>query len=140
MLVRQMYDFMREQYQISLGEIKMILAQSVSDWRPLLDDLRVFGRRADWDEVRTIMHRLKGQLASIGLPGFAERAGSITAAIRGGQTEPLRGEIEAFTAELGAVFVAVEQEVTLVTAGSGKGASPRPPSTASPEETQETAG
>jgi signal transduction histidine kinase/DNA-binding response OmpR family regulator len=34
MLVRQMYDFMREQYQISLGEIKMILAQSVSDWRP----------------------------------------------------------------------------------------------------------
>ena len=126
MLVRQMYDFMREQYQISLGEIKMILAQSVADWRPLLDDLRVFGRRADWDEVRTLMHRLKGQLAAIGLPLFAERAGSVTAAIRAGQTEALRGEIEAFTAELSAVFVALEQEVTLMTASAGKAPPPRP--------------
>jgi signal transduction histidine kinase/CheY-like chemotaxis protein/HPt (histidine-containing phosphotransfer) domain-containing protein len=126
MLVRQMYDFMREQYQISLGEIKMILAQSVSDWRPLLDDLRVFGRRADWDEVRTIMHRLKGQLASIGLPSFAERAGSFTAAIRAGQTETLRGEIETFTAELSAVFLAVEQEVTVMTAGVAKSPPSRP--------------
>jgi CheY-like chemotaxis protein len=115
MLVRQMYDFMRDQYRISLGEIKMILAQSVSDWRPLLEDLRVFSRRGDWNEVRVIMHRLKGQLASIGLSLFAERAGSITAAIRSGQTEPLRAEIEVFTAELGTIFRAVEQEVTLDT-------------------------
>jgi|GEM_PF-1794768 len=115
MLVRQVYDFMRDQYRISLGETKMILAQSVSDWRPMLEDLRVFARRSDWSEVRTILHRLKGQLASIGLPLFAERAGSVTAAIRAGQTEPLRAEIGAFTTELGAVFRAVEQEVTLDT-------------------------
>jgi signal transduction histidine kinase/DNA-binding response OmpR family regulator len=115
MLLRQMYDFMREQYRISLGEIKMILAQSVFDWRPLLEDLRVFSRRGDWAEVRAIMHRLKGQVASIGLPLFAERAGGITAAIRSGQTESLRAEIETFTAELGAVFRAVEQEVILDT-------------------------
>ena len=136
MLVRQMYDVMREQYQISLGEIKMILAQSVSDWRPLLDDLRVFGRRADWDGVGTIMHRLKGQLGAIGLPQFAERAGRVTAAIRAGQTEALRGEIETFTAELGAVFIAVEQEVTLMTASAGKTPLPRQASPDSPEETQ----
>ncbi|NLF17743.1 MAG: response regulator [Lentisphaerae bacterium] len=114
-LVRQMYDFMREQYQISLGEIKMILAQAVSDWRPLLDDLRVFARRSDWQGVRAIMHRLKGQLAAIGLLAFAERAGGITAAIRAEQTATLQAGIETFTADLGAVFKVLEQEVTLDT-------------------------
>ncbi len=113
MLLRQMYDFMAEQYRISLGEIKMILAQSVADWRPLLEDLRVFARRGDWEEVRALMHRLKGQLASIGLPLYADRAAMVTAAIRSGQTEGLRAETETFTAELGAVFRAIEQEVTL---------------------------
>ncbi len=114
-LVRQMYDFMREQYQISLGEIKMVLAQAVSDWRPLLDDLRVFARRSDWQGVRAIMHRLKGQLAAIGLLAFAERAGGITAAIRAEQTATLQAGIETFTADLGAVFKVLEQEVTLDT-------------------------
>jgi signal transduction histidine kinase/CheY-like chemotaxis protein len=123
-LVRQMYDFMREQYEVSLGEIKMILAQSVADWRPLLDDLLVFSRRADWGEVRAIMHRLKGQLASIGLTPFAERADAFGAALRAGQTETLREEIETFTAELGAVFVAVEREVTLVATGAGRSTPP----------------
>ena len=110
-----MYDFMREQYQVSLGEIKMILAQSVADWRPLLDDLRVYARRGEWDEVRTITHRLKGQLASIGLPTFAERASGLTAAIRADQTAALQETIEAFAADLGAVFRAIEPDVTLDT-------------------------
>jgi len=123
-LVRQMYDFMREQYQISLGEIKMILAQSVADWRPLLDDLRVYARRGDWEEVRTITHRLKGQLASIGLPALAERAGGVTAAIRADQTATLQAGIETFTADLGAVFHAVEQEVTLDTRSQAQTATP----------------
>jgi HPt (histidine-containing phosphotransfer) domain-containing protein len=112
-LVRHMYDFMRDQYQISLGEIKMILAQSVADWRPVLDDLIVFSKKANWDAVRTIMHRLKGQLASTGLPRFAEVAGSVTAAVRSGETDALEETIREFVDDLGNVFRALEQDITL---------------------------
>ncbi|MBN2450159.1 MAG: response regulator, partial [Lentisphaeria bacterium] len=113
MLTRQIHDFMREQYQIRLGEIKMILAQTVANWRPLLDDLRVFSRRGDWEEVRAITHRLKGELGSIGLTHFAEVSGDITARIRSGRTESLREEVEAFTEELANAFRIVEKDVTV---------------------------
>ena len=113
MSVRHMYDFMRDQYEISLGEIKMILVQTVSDWRPLLDDLQVFARRSDWDEVRTITHRLKGELASIGLAYFSEQAAAVTAAIRTGETDGLGERIGEFIAELGKVFRALERDITV---------------------------
>ena len=43
--VREMHEYMRERYRISLGEIKMILAQTASDWRPILESLGQFARK-----------------------------------------------------------------------------------------------
>ena len=111
--VRRMYDYMREKYQISLGEIKLVLAQSVANWRPHLDDLGVFGKKGNWEAVRPIAHQLKGQLAAIGLPEFADMADEMTRGIRDRNVEGLTALIERFVAELGAVFKAAERGVTL---------------------------
>jgi len=114
--VRQMYDFMREQYQISLGEIKLILAQSVADWRPQLDDILVFAKKGNWSAVRPIMHRLKGQLGAIGLPRFAELADDANRRIKEGAVETLPRDLDEFVSELGAIFRAAEREITLTQA------------------------
>ncbi|MFA6931515.1 MAG: response regulator, partial [Lentisphaeria bacterium] len=71
--VRRMHDFMREQYQISLGEIKMILAQTVTDWRPVLDNLTTYAQQGNAEETIAILQRLKGQLVSIGLTDHSEQ-------------------------------------------------------------------
>ncbi len=111
--VRQMYDYMREQYQISLGEIKLILAQSVADWRPQLDDILVFSKKGTWAEVRAIMHRFKGQLGAIGLPKFAETASFINEKIKDQDFDGLTMVLENYVNELGSIFRAVERNVTL---------------------------
>lgn len=113
MLVRRMYDFMREQYQISLGEIKMILVQTVADWRPLLDDITVFTKKRNWERIRAIMHRLKGQLGAIGLPRFSAVSAEINERIKAGDTEGLPDQLLAFVADLRAVFKVIEEGVTL---------------------------
>ncbi|MCK5801265.1 MAG: response regulator [Lentisphaeria bacterium] len=111
--VRRMYDFMREQYRIGLGEIKMVLAQSVADWRPLLNDIRAYAKQNDWDRIRPIMHKLKGQLSSIGLPHHAESAATFNAAIHGDETEGLREQLDEFADELAEIFSVAEREITL---------------------------
>ncbi len=112
-VVRQMYDFMQRRYQASLGEIKLVLAQTVADWRPLLEDLRVFAKQGTWENVRAIMHRLKGQLGAIGLEDFAESAEAVNLNLRKGETEGLLERIEGFVEELSAVFRKLESEVTV---------------------------
>jgi len=112
-VVRRMYDFMQRRYQASLGEIKLVLAQTVADWRPLLDDLRVFAKQGTWENVRTIMHRLKGQLGAIGLEEFAEFAEAANLSLRKGETDGLVGRIEEFVEELSTVFRKLEAEVTV---------------------------
>jgi len=111
--VRQMYDFMRDQYQISLGEIKLILAQSVADWRPQLDDILVFSKKGNWDAIRPVMHRFKGQLGAIGLPTFAERADEVNLKIKNDDVAELAALLETFVYELGAIFRSVEADITL---------------------------
>ena len=112
-ILRGMYDFMREQYQISLGEIKLILAQSVTNWRPQLDDILVFGKKRNWEAVRGIMHQLKGQLGAIGLPTFAEAADAVNARIKAGDTDQLLPSLELFVGDLSAIFRGVEKETTV---------------------------
>jgi len=113
MVVRAMYDFMQRRYQASLGEIKLVLVQTVADWRPLLEDLRVFAGQGTWENVRTIMHRLKGQLGAIGLAEFAEFAETVNASLRKGETDGIAERIGEFVKELSQVFRRVEAEVTI---------------------------
>jgi signal transduction histidine kinase/CheY-like chemotaxis protein/HPt (histidine-containing phosphotransfer) domain-containing protein len=112
-VVRRMYDFMQRRYQASLGEIKLVLAQTVSDWRPLLDDLRVFSKQGTWESVRAIMHRLKGQLGAIGLEEFSEVAEAVNASLRKGETDGVVERIDQFVEELSDVFRRLEAEVTV---------------------------
>lgn len=118
-IIRQMYDYMREQYRISLGEIKMILAQTVSDWRPLLDDVIIFAKKENWSEVSMIMHRLKGQLGAIGLLDQSSMSATINAAIKRGEVAGLMPDLDDFVQELGMIFRAVEKDVTLERPGGG---------------------
>jgi len=111
--VRKMYDFMREQYQIALGEIKLVLAQSVADWRPQLDDLIVYAKKRNWEAICPIMHRLKGQLGAIGLGRFADTCHEVTAAIKDDDTDHVLDVITDFVAELRKIFCAAEQDITL---------------------------
>ena len=111
--VRRMYDFMRENYQISLGEIKLILAQSVADWRPQLDDILVFSKKQNWAPIRAILHRLKGQLGATGLPAFADMAAQGTQRIKHGDVAELPPLLEEFVTGLSSIFRVVEQEVTV---------------------------
>jgi signal transduction histidine kinase/CheY-like chemotaxis protein len=112
--VRHMHDFMREQYQISLGEIKMTLAQTVSDWRPLLDNLRIYAKKGNVPDTKAILHRLKGQLSSIGLTRQSEQAALIMECLSGDEvTEQALASIEELISELGRIFKVLEQDVTV---------------------------
>ena len=111
--VRRMYDFMREQYQISLGEIKLVLAQSVADWRPQLDDLIVYAKKRNWEAIRPTMHRLKGQLGAIGLGRFADVCHEVTTSIKDEKTDHLLELMTEFVGELRKIFRAAEQDITL---------------------------
>jgi len=112
-IVRQMHDFMREQYQVSLGEIKMILAQTVADWRPLLDNLLTYAGKNNADEALAILQRLKGQLAAIGLLDFSEQTVPMMQEYRNGDPEKAREQTVVFVQSLTRIFKALETEVTV---------------------------
>lgn len=111
--IRHMHDFMREQYQISLGEIKMILAQTLADRRPLLDNLTAYAQQGNADETIAILQRLKGQLAAIGLLDHSEQTVAIMNLIREGDRENALAQIIAFTQSLTRIFMRLEEGVTL---------------------------
>lgn len=112
--VRLMHDFMRERYQISLGEIKMILAQTVADWRIMLDNLDIYAKRSNWDDARAILHRLKGQLSSIGLTELSSRSASIMDTIGADDDAKVLETVQELIRELSKIFRALEQDVTVI--------------------------
>ena len=109
--VRMMHDYMRERYSISLGEIKMILAQTAADWRPVLDSLALYSKKGQTDEVKAILHKLKGQLSSIGLQEFADASADIMLRINAGDDS--NAEIQSLIDSLSAIFRVLEKQVTL---------------------------
>lgn len=113
-IVRRMHDFMREQYLISLGEIKMILAQTVADWRPVLDNLTAYAQQGHADETIAILQRLKGQLAAIGLLEQSEETLAIMDAYRHHERERGQAMIMGLCQVLSRIFRALEQEVTVL--------------------------
>ena len=110
--VREMHEYMRERYRISLGEIKMILAQTASDWRPILDSLGVFARKGQVEEVKPILHKLKGQLSSIGLQELADLSAEIMEETNQ-NTMPLE-KIQSLIDTHSAIFKTLEKQVTVV--------------------------
>ncbi|MBO4620299.1 MAG: response regulator [Victivallales bacterium] len=111
--IRRMHDFMREQYRLSLGEIKMILAQTLADWRPLLDNLATYAAQGNAEATCTILHRLKGQLAAIGLLDHSEQTVTIMEAFRSGNTAKGQAMVVAFNQSLTRIFKSLEGDVTL---------------------------
>jgi len=112
-IVRRMHDFMREQYQISLGEIKMILAQTVTDWRPVLDNLTTYAQQGNAEETIAILQRLKGQLVSIGLIDHSEQTVTIMEAFRSADRNAGQILVNNFCQSLTRIFKVLEQEVTV---------------------------
>ena len=111
--IRRMHDFMREQYRLSLGEIKMILAQTLADWRPLLDNLATYANQGNAEETCTILHRLKGQLAAIGLLDHSEQTVAMMNAFRNGHANQGQTMIVNFIQSLTRIFKALENDVTV---------------------------
>lgn len=111
--VRRMHDFMREQYQLSLGEIKMLLAQTLADWRPLLDNLGNYAQQGNEQETLALLHRLKGQLAAIGLLDHSEKTVTIMEAFREGRREEGQTMILGFIQSLTRIFKLLESDVTV---------------------------
>jgi len=111
--IRRMHDFMREQYRLSLGEIKMILAQTLADWKPLLDNLATYAAQGNAEATNTILHRLKGQLAAIGLLDHSEQTVTMMEAFRSGNTAKGQAMVVAFNQSLTRIFKALENDVTL---------------------------
>lgn len=108
-----MHDFMREQYRLSLGEIKMILAQTLADWRPLLDNLATYAAQGNAEATCTILHRLKGQLAAIGLLDHSEQTVTMMEAFRSGNFTKGQAMVVAFNQSLTRIFKSLEGDVTL---------------------------
>ncbi|MCQ2396146.1 MAG: response regulator [Lentisphaeria bacterium] len=111
--VRRMHDFMREQYQLSLGEIKMLLAQTLTDWRPMLDNLLGYAQQGNAQETLTLLHRLKGQLAAIGLLEHSEQTVAMMDAFRENRREDGQTMILGFIQSLTRIFKLLENDVTL---------------------------
>ncbi len=111
-IARRMHDFMREQYHISIGEIKMVLAQTVADWRPLLDNLAVYAQKNNWEDARAILHRLKGQLSSIGLTEMSQNTAEIMD--MHDRSEEVIPAINELIQNLTKIFTVLEQDITIV--------------------------
>ena len=112
-IIRQMHDFMREQYRLSLGEIKMILAQTLADWRPLLDNLATYSAQGNAEQTSAILHRLKGQLAAIGLLDHSEQTVTMMQAFKSGNTAKGQTMVVAFIQSLARIFKSLESDVTV---------------------------
>ena len=110
--IRQMHDFMREQYRLSLGEIKMILAQTLADWRPLLDNLATYASQGNVEQTCAILHRLKGQLAAIGLLDHSEQTVTMMDAFKSGNPSKGQAMVVAFNQSLSRIFKSLEGDVT----------------------------
>ena len=111
--IRRMHDFMQEQYQLSLGEIKMLLAQTLTDWRPLLDNLASYAQQGNAQETLALLHRLKGQLAAIGLLEHSEQTVAIMEAIRNDRREEAQTMLIGFIQSLTRIFKLLETDVTI---------------------------
>ncbi|MGN0866344.1 MAG: response regulator [Oligosphaeraceae bacterium] len=111
--VRRMHNFMREQYQLSLGEIKMLLAQTLTDWRPLLDNLGSYAQQGNAQETLALLHRLKGMLAAIGLLEHSEKTVSIMEAFREGRKDEGQTMLLGFIHSLTRIFKLLESDVTI---------------------------
>lgn len=112
--IRHMHDFLREQYQMSLGEIKMTLAQTLVDWRPLLDNLKAYVKSGNIDQARQIFHKLKGQLASIGLLADANTASLINEALADSEdSQAVMQQTDDFIKRLSSIFKNLEQDITI---------------------------
>lgn len=112
--IRHMHDFLREQYQMSLGEIKMTLAQTLVDWRPLLDNLKAYVKSGNIDQARQIFHKLKGQLASIGLLADANTASLINEALADSEdSQAVMQQTDDFIKRLSRIFKNLEQDITI---------------------------
>ena len=112
-IIRRMHDFMQEQYQLSLGEIKMLLAQTLTDWRPLLDNLGSYAQQGNAQETLALLHRLKGQLAAIGLLEHSEQTIAIMDAFRNNRREEGQTMILGFIQSLTRIFKLLETDVTI---------------------------
>ncbi|MBR6374184.1 MAG: Hpt domain-containing protein, partial [Victivallales bacterium] len=91
--------------------IKMILAQTASDWRPLLGSLDTYVRKGQYNEARAILHRLKGLLSSIGLGQLADQAAAAMQTMDAGQ-DPSHAITQMINA-LSGIFRELEKQVTL---------------------------
>lgn len=111
--VRRMHDFMRDQYQLSLGEIKMLLAQTLADWRPVLNNLASYAQQGNSQETLALLHRLKGQLAAIGLLEHSEQTVTMMDAFRENRREDGQTMILGFIQSLTRIFKLLENDVTL---------------------------
>ncbi len=111
--IRRMHNFMGEQYQLSLGEIKMLLAQTLTDWRPLLDNLGSYAQQGNAQETLALLHRLKGMLAAIGLLEHAEKTVSIMEAFREGRKDEGQTMLLGFIHSLARIFKLLESDVTI---------------------------
>ena len=111
--VRRMHTFMREQYQLSLGEIKMLLAQTLTDWRPLLDNLGSYAQQGNAQETLALLHRLKGMLAAIGLLEHSEKTVAIMEAFREERKDEGQTMLLGFIHSLTRIFKLLESDVTI---------------------------
>ncbi len=111
--IRAMHDFMRERYQISLGEIKLVLAQTIDGWRPLLDNLATYVKSGNRDETKAILHRLKGQLSSIGLTEYSDLAARTMENLDSIDDLAADPDIRRLLQELARIFKVLENEVTV---------------------------
>mgnify|MGYP001057045337 FL=1 len=91
----------------------MILAQTVMDWRPVLDNLSTYSQQGNAEETIAILQRLKGQLVSIGLVEHSEQSVQIMEAFRGEDREAAQILVSNFCHSLSRIFKALEQEVTV---------------------------
>ncbi len=112
-IIRRMHDFMQEQYQLPLGTIKMILGQTLADWRPLLDNLGSYAQQGNAKETLALLHRLKGMLAAIGLLDHSEKTVTLMEAFREGRKEEGQTMLLGFLQSLARIFKALEADVTL---------------------------
>ena len=112
--VRRMHNFMRQQYQLSLGEIKMLLAQTLTDWRPLLDNLGSYAQQGNAQETLALLHRLKGMLAAIGLLEHSEKTVTLMEAFREGRKDEGQTMLLGFIHSLARIFKLLESDITIL--------------------------
>jgi HPt (histidine-containing phosphotransfer) domain-containing protein len=80
----------------------------------MLDNLDIYAKRSNWDDARAILHRLKGQLSSIGLTELSSRSASIMDTIGADDDAKVLETVQELIRELSKIFRALEQDVTVI--------------------------